>query len=514
MSENRKYDVLIIGCGPTGATLANLLRARGRSVAIFDREPDVYPTPRAMVLDPESCRIYTSMGILQRLIPEDASPYARNEFVDQKRRPLMTLDFLQARKRFGFPMGGMVFHQPALERLLRDDFPKGVAVDAFLGYDVCAVDGSGEAAKVIATHRDTGERHEFTGRYAVGADGGGSFCRSAIGSERVDFGYRRQWIVVDLVVHDQKLFDSLPDGSEIRCRRNRSVVYFKGHHKHVRFDFEAGEALARNFTAEDALEAISEYFDPSSCEILRVQPFLFHGSMPKAWRSGRLLLAGDAAHQSPPFSGQGLNMGIRDAVNLAFKFELLFRELAGPALLDTYQEECWDHCARLIEGASKRGRMISASTPLAVANRNFSFFLGRRKRRTGFSLMRRMTNRQPYQRGLIGGSEASGGRMIRPRVTTAGGETWLDDLLGPEFSLVVNSPTTGADMDWFREVLGGTVLQLGRDLSDANGELTRWLGRNDASSVLIRPDWYVFETGDDGSSLCRSLREKLEALQD
>ena len=198
-------------------------------------------------------------------------------------------------------------------------------------------------------------------------------------------------------------------------------MYFKGHHKHVRFDFEAGEALARSFTAEDALEAISEYFDPSSCEILRLQPFLFHGSMPKAWRAGRLLLAGDAAHQSPPFSGQGLNMGIRDAVNLAFKFELLFRGLAGPALLDTYQGECWD-------------------------------------------------------------------------------------------SLVVTSPTAGTDMGWFREVLGGTVLQLGRDLSDANGELTRWLGRNNASSVLIRPDRYVFETGDDGSSLCRSLRQKLKAF--
>ena len=158
--------------------------------------------------------------------------------------------------------------------------------------------------------------------------------------------------------------------------------------------------------------------------------------------------------------------------------------------------------------------MISASSPLAIANRNYSFFLGRRKRRTGFSLMRRMTNRQPYQRGLIGSSEASGARMIRPRVTTADGETWLDDLLGPEFSLLVSSPAAGADMDWFRDVLGGGVLQLGRDLSDANGELTRWLGRNNASSVLIRPDRYVFETGNDGSSLCLSLREKLEGLQD
>ena len=98
-------------------------------------------------------------------------------------------------------------------------------------------------------------------------------------------------------------------------------------------------------------------------------------------------------------------------------------------------------------------------------------------------------------------------------MTTADGETWLDDLLGPEFSLLVSSPAAGADMDWFRDVLGGVVLQLGRDLSDENGELTRWLGRNNASSVLIRPDRYVFETGDDGSSLCRSLREKLEAFQ-
>ncbi len=506
--------MLIVGCGPTGATLANLLRAHGRSVAIFDREPDVYPTPRAMVLDPESCRVYTSMGILQRLVPDDASPYARNVFVDGKRRVLMTLDFLRAPARLGFPMGGLIFHQPALDRLLREDFAEGVGVDAFLGYEVSEVDGSGEAARVVATDRKTGERREFAGRYIVGADGGGSFCRAAVGSERVDFGYRRQWIVVDLVVHDRQLFDSLPDGSEIRCRPNRSVVYFKGHHGHVRFDFEAGEELARSFSHEEALQAVSEYFDPSSCEILRLQPFLFHGSMPKEWRAGRLLLAGDAAHQSPPFSGQGLNMGIRDAVNLAFKFELLFRGLAGPSLLDTYREERWDHCARLTEGASERGRMISASTPLAIARRNYSFFLGRRKRRTGFARMRRMTNRQPYQRGLLGGSEAAGARMIRPRVTTAAGEAWLDDLLGSGFSLVADSPTAGADIDWFTDTLGGVVLEIGRDLSDANGELARWLGRDEASSVLIRPDRYVFATGDDGASLCRSLREKLEAFQD
>ena len=149
-APTKTYDVLIVGCGPVGATLANLLRQRGHSVAIFDRDEEVFAAPRAMAIDPESCRIFQWLGVQQRLEIEDARPAARHIFVDPQRKPLLELYFTDAEERFGYSPAGLRFHQPSLERFLRDDFAKDAGIDAFLGYEVLEVDGEGPMAQLKA----------------------------------------------------------------------------------------------------------------------------------------------------------------------------------------------------------------------------------------------------------------------------------------------------------------------------------------------------------------------------
>ena len=510
MTSNQ-YDVLIVGCGPAGATLANLLRLRGRSVAIFDRDLEVFHAPRAMMLDAESCRLYASMGILDRMIPEDASPFEDHRFVDENRRLLMHVDLRRSPQVEGQPAAGMMFHQPTLEALLRDDFAKGSGVDAYLGHEVVEVDGSSDAARLLARGPDGGDPVEYRGQFLVGADGGASLCRRTIGANRVDLDYQRSWVVMDVVVHDQELFDSLDEGSEFKCRPNSAVVFVKGHRNHVRFDFEAGDR-AEEFGEEDARRLIAEYIDPTSCEIVRRQPYLFYAGLPDRWRSGRLLLVGDAAHQTSPFAGQGLNMGIRDAANLAFKIDLVCRGVAGPGLLDTYQEERWSNCAHLIRGASRRGKMISASNPFAILARNLSFWVGRKSERLSLEMTRKMSSFVPYEAGLIGAGRAAGSRMPQPFVAVEGHPRGLDEVLGMDFALVSSKVAVGADVDWFEAELGGTLVEMGTALADPGGGLVEWLRSHDASCVLIRPDRYVFDASNDANELCRGLREQLQAF--
>lgn len=505
------YDVLIVGCGPCGATLANLLRIQGHSVAIFDRDTDVFVAPRAMAIDPESCRIFQTAGVQARLEEADARPFVTHYFVDDDRKELLKVNFGEVEGVYGYEAAGMRFHQPSLERFLRDDFAVGTGVDAYLGYDVISVDGKGDKASLIATNTETGDDITFTGQFLIGADGGGSLCRKYIGSERIDFDYSRKWIVIDVIVHDQAVWDGIQDMSEFRCRPDAAVVYVKGFHNHVRFDFEVTEEEAAGFTPDDAIALMSEYIDTSSVEFQRMVPYHFYAGMPAEWRKGRVLIAGDAAHLTSPFSGQGLNMGIRDAANLAFKLDMVLSGFVDDGFLDTYKDERWKNCEYVIKGATQRGLMISAGDPWGKFKRWFGFWIGRNAPKIGLAAMSKSSIGFPYKDGLIGHHDAAGYQMVQPLVKIPdGGETLLDEAMGYGFCLLtMGAPVAGDDVDWFENVLGGRVLHIGRDVEDHTGKLAEYFQRHGVQAVMVRPDRYIFEAGDADMRLCSKLRQAL-----
>ena len=513
----QEYDVLIVGCGPVGATLANQLRHKGYSVAIFDRDTDVFHCPRAMMLDPESCRIYQEMGIMERLSEKDARPAMRHFLVNAKRKPLMELNFEGLEGDYGYQGMGMMFHQPALERMLRADFksssnPAG-NVDTFFGYEVIEVDGELEKATLKARKLDTGETLDFNGRYLVGSDGGASFCRKYIGAKRIDLNYSRRWIVMDVLVHDEDLWNSIPAQSEFMCRPDSAIVYVKGFHKHIRFDFEVTDEIAETFGEADARKLISNYFDPSSIEFQRIAPYHFYAGMPEHWRKGRVLIAGDAAHQTSPFQGQGLNMGIRDTFNLSFKLDLVFKGLASDSILDTYEEERWENCKFVIKRASAGGVMLSTASKRQQLKRNLAFFLARSFPKRTMQRASKGSHLAPYLNGLIGSHDLSGHRMIQPYVTTPAREKLLlDDVIGSGFIVIRTSESdfeTSEDTTWFENELEGKVFTIGTDLNDADGKLIDFFTTHNVQSVLIRPDRYIFSGGENADKLISESRHSL-----
>lgn len=513
----KQYDVLIVGCGPAGATLANLLRAKGHSVAIFDRDKEVFHAPRAMMLDSESCRIYQELGIEERLEKNDARPANRHLFVDTNRKHLLTLNYDLIDGEYGYPPMGMMIHQPGLERLLRDDFELGEGVDAFLGYEVTKVDGAGDAAKLQALNIDTDEVSEFTGRYLIGADGGASFCRKYIGAKRIDMDYSRRWMVMDVTVHDDALWDSILPQGEYRCQPDAAVVFVKGFHNHVRFDFEVTDEVAKTFNEDDARNLIADYFDTASIEFQRIAAYHFYAGMPESWRRDRVFVAGDAAHQTPPFSGQGLNMGVRDTANLAFKLDLVFRGITNDAFLNTYEEERWENCEHVIKSAANGGLLISTSSKFAQFKRNCLFLLGRLFPKWIVEKASRNSHRVPYLKGFIGDHQLSGHLMIQPHVMTNEGErVLLDAVTGDGFVLLqaqaqTQSAEATEDTAWFTETLGGKTFTIGEDFKDADGKLSDFFAKNGIQNVLVRPDRYIFSAGESAYVLSTQLRKVLSA---
>lgn len=512
--NSKTYDVLIVGCGPSGALLAALLNAKGYQVAIFDRDKEIFHAPRAMALDAESCRILNGLGLFRRLLGKDAAPPQNHRFTSESGKPLLSVQFDVDYSYLGYPELGVFFYQPAFEAMLRETFNHGVGVDAFLGYEVLSIDGDGDQARLLAKHIETGEEIDFEGQYLVGADGGASTCRKYMDATRVDLHYSRDWIVMDVIVHDREWWDQFREGSEFVCRPNRAEVVVKGFHGHVRFDFEqASVEAAEAFSEEDAYQLIEKYIDVdrSRIEIIRRQPYKFYAGMPDRWRNGRVFLAGDAAHQTPPFAGQGLNMGIRDSANLTFKFDLVFKGLAKDSILDTYQEERWDNCAHMIQVATEGGLILSTANGWKILTRNVGFMLAGLSRKIALNMISKSTKVEPYKNGLIGKQHpVSGARFFPPRVQTRDGEAvLLDEMVDDRFALISRKPVSGEAVDWLQSVIGGVSLVIGEDFHDPDNNLTRYFIDNKADALLIRPDLYVFDAGGDANLLCSALRVQL-----
>lgn len=343
-------DVTILGGGPVGCLLGILLRDMGLQTVIVERDVEPYQLPRAIVMDDEIQRVFVDHGMGEWLA-RHTSPLERGDFVGASGEVLVGGD-IPPLGLLGVPPV-VVHFQPELDAMLRREFVARGGIGLF-GHTVNSV--VDEGSRVSAT-LDSGEPIES--RWFVGCDGASSWTRKHVGLALEDLRFDQEWLVVDVEMHTDAPA-VLPLGVRQYCDRDRPCTYVKGVRNFRRWEFQVqeDEDSSELNTNAGLWNLLRRWVTPADAAIVRSAVYRFHAVVAPELRRGNVFLAGDAAHQMPPFAGQGLNSGMRDAMNLAWKMSFVHRGLASDALLDQYTVERVPHVRDTVANAVDMGLLI------------------------------------------------------------------------------------------------------------------------------------------------------------
>lgn len=491
---SRRHDVAIVGYGPVGALLAGFLARAGHSVAVFEREAAAYALPRAVHFDGEVMRIFQNAGVGPAMAAVTRASTRGMHFVNAEGRTLMIRRGMEGIGPMGWH-NNHYFHQPDLERVLREGAESTGRVAVAHQAEVITVEDAGDHAR-LGIRRADGRTEQHTARYVVGCDGVRSLVFRLIGAKYDDLGFQQKWLVSDFIMKGPAVdLPRLPDYTVQHCdpARPMTACYVTGQRRRWEMMLKAEddpEAFAR---PDNVWKIVSRWATPADATLERAAIYTFRSVIARGWRRGRLMIAGDAAHQTPPFIGQGMCAGIRDVGNLAWKLDFVLRGLAGDGLLDTYESERWPHVHAFIGLAVKVGAVIQAEGAEA-AERDRRFASGSPEL---FS----------YPDPQLGpGAHADAARpaaVVFPQPSLADGRR-LDDAAGPHFAVVGRR----AVIEAARTEAGGQWSGVEAVVIDEPGDaIERWLDENHAAAVILRPDRYVFGVARDAAGLAELSRE-------
>lgn len=443
------HDVAIVGCGPVGALLANLLGQAGLSVDIYDRDREVYALPRAVHFDGEVMRIFQSVGLAEKIAAATRTSSKGMHFVNAEGRTLMVRRGIEGAGPHGWA-GNWYFHQPLLEAILREGVARFPNVTVHIGREIADVS-------------------ELNARYIVGCDGARSLVRRAIGSKQRDLGLHQPWLVVDLLCDPRSpRVKALPDYTVQLCDpvRPMTVVHVGGARRRWEIMMMPGDDPARLTEPEVFWPMMARWLGPEDARLERAAVYTFHSVVQEGWRKGNLLLAGDACHQTPPFLGQGMCAGMRDASNLAWKLAAVLRGDAPDSLLDTYESERLPHVRAFIELAVKLGAVLQETSPTAAAARDARFAAGAQT--FDFPQPQLGPGHRQDAPPPVG--------TTFPQPTLADGRL-MDDAIGQRFA-IVGETSLLAHLRTDAVLLPG----VGQD----------WLAERGVRAALLRPDRYIY----------------------
>ncbi|MFF8309660.1 bifunctional 3-(3-hydroxy-phenyl)propionate/3-hydroxycinnamic acid hydroxylase [Streptomyces lydicus] len=481
------YDIAVVGCGPVGLTTARLLAMKGLRVAAIDPNRLVCHHPRATHLDDETMRLLQTLGARDMehrflrhcgwtLHRPDGEPFLRQETPHAESDQGWRTDYQ--------------FHQPDFESRLRGLLAADANVDLWFGWTVSAMDQDAESVRLTLLDRSTGARTTLTAGYVVGSDGANSFVRRMIDADVEDLDGTQRSLIID--VHPFEHPAQLPEDSGfILCEGKRPVTYVPIFPPMLRFEFmlldeDDAEELERPQSVYDLL---SRWLEPGSYRIMRTDTYEWHARLVHGWRSHRVLLAGDAAHEMPPMLGQGMCSGLRDAANLAWKLAAVVKGTSPAGLLDTYETERAAHVRPYIEESARQSNLIEAfGTGDGPPGPSGSQTIERYRPLLGPGVI-------AHPGGAIG--------QLSPQPRGVHGER-LDDASGYDFTVVGNRDVTSA--------VSADVVRLWRRLGvrvvpGTGPAVDRWLAAHSAAAAIVRPDRYTFALAADTAELEQATRD-------
>lgn len=498
MRADDLLDVAIVGYGPVGALLANALGQGGLRVGVFERAEEIYALPRAVHLDADCMRVFQAVGLAEAIRPWTI-PTRGMEFVNSRgERYFGTVERGSAPvlTRSGWHRGYM-FTQPQIEVELRAGVERFPSVSVHLAHEVETLEQQPDSVSITLRDLRADATRRARSRYVIGCDGAASTTRRSIGGRLESLGYDHRWLVVDVKLLRHV---DLPEMSQQICDPARPTTFVVSALDHRRWEFQLqpGEAAETMQRPETIRTLLARWLHPDDAEITRAAVYEFHGTLASPWRDRRVLLAGDAAHQMPPFQGQGMCAGIRDVANLGWKLRWILDGRASDALLASYELERSPHARAVVASSIQVGELIDR---LAASE-------ARGEPLEDAALEANATRRAGWMPGLRfegGRAPAPGpvGELIdQPRVALHGeAARRLDDVIGSRMAVIsAEDPKRllgSESLDFLHRI---DALLLGADeFADRDGWLDELIEHHRA--LVVRPDRYVFGVAKDAPEL-------------
>jgi 3-(3-hydroxy-phenyl)propionate hydroxylase len=488
-------DVAVIGCGTTGLTLTHLLADAGVTVAAVERWHVPCSFPRATHIDAETMRVFQTLGLAH--MEKDYIGVGVYRFLDPHGRIVMEFDMNLGMTEQGWNSDYM-FHQPDWESVMRGLVYQSDSATTFYGWELLDLDeGAEDAVAVKLRNVSTGQEKEISARYVVGCDGANSKVRRIIGSGFTDFEATHRSLILDIEPYVQS--ENLPDNLDsfiIGGIRN-PLTYLSIAKGGLRIEemLRPEDDPAEFESLPHIYDVLSPYFKPSEYRLWRADVYEWKAHVYHPWRAGRVFIAGDACHTTPPHIGQGMCSGIRDATNLAWKLPLVLRGDASPDLLDTYESERVPHVTPMIQTAAFMANQIEEMEEVPAEMEPPP-------------PEARKAMRPRMGPGAFNSDDELGGTLsAQPRLADG---TRMDDAVGFAFALV----GTEAALAGVVPVAESLWTDLGvRVIAQSSGEVGAWLDELGVGAVLVRPDRYIFGTADspeDVDSLLNALRATVQ----
>jgi 2-polyprenyl-6-methoxyphenol hydroxylase-like FAD-dependent oxidoreductase len=515
------YDVIVVGYGPTGMLAAIQLGRAGLRVAVLERYKALYNLPRVGIVHDDVLRMFQEVGCIDEIWPS-------TQFL-----PVFDL-FRNGKVLLSSPVSPMATHgwpeytsiyQPAFEKELDRLAKAEPSVEIFQGQTVTAIaqDAEGITATAVDDHLRS---RQISGRYLIGADGGNSFVREALGVAYESLGFDQDWLVVDGRVKRER--PGLPSMRQYCEPEQPGVALRMGpHHRRWTFMIFPAESREEAVQPENVWRRLDrpDGATPDELELVRVICYRFQSLYAERWRVGRAFLAGDAAHQMPPLLAQGLCSGLRDAQNVACKLKLVLHGLAPDSFLDTYESERGPNVRATILESMRVAQIVIERDPEKLKKRDADLEAMQAQRNSGGGQKKLIAFRVP---GLTAGfiaRQAPAAGDVFPQARVRGEyEGRFDDVAGRGFMILARGADPAQALSEqdrrFWRSLGGRFVRLRKEgthltsgeILDVEGCYSQLMDEYDCDVIVKRDDYHIFGAGRNVGDLPRLLSDLREQL--
>jgi len=505
--QQHQTSVVIVGAGPAGLTLAHLLASYNIDAIVLEKLPNTVEEPRAIGIDSETLRTLQAADLVADVADDIYFDVQVTEYVNADSKLLFEFN-TDGKQPYGFPIFN-TFDQPGFDRTLANVMPRRKSVNLWFSHELTHFEQSDAGVTVYAKNAN-GEDLTIDAQYLVGCDGGRSHVRAELGIEMTGDSNEFPWLVIDTID------PGFEDGFESRffCDPSRPGMTIKKRNQQRRWEW----MLMPGETPSDLLEdeminsLLAPYTDPAQVDVFRKRVYNFSAIVAERWQQGRVFLAGDAAHMTPPFAGQGLNSGMRDVRNLSWKLAMVIKGQSSACILESYEVERLEHSKELIKFALDLGNQIQPIDPVKAAERDGFFFELQKDKQSVEDFSAGMANSilaRALDKGIVIAPQESsinGQFIYQPKVTLQDGTLEpLDKLLGKGFSILGYNCDPATELDssvlaqW--QALGATTVAI-RDKNNGSGlennsaawprdttdALAHHFQNGEHTMVLVRPD--------------------------